>query len=110
MTKHVDKVSEEAKLAAAKKAKEKEQTELDRVVQQLETKKTVSTLEKTSFDWEKHKTDAGLEDELRDAARDGYVEKQEFLQRVDVRTFEQERSAREAERAKRAVRAAMGDR
>lgn len=61
-----------------------------------------STLMKTKADWEKFKADEGLAEELKEHTRskDSYVERQAFLQRADVRQFEQEKSVRDRNRAR----------
>ena len=56
--------------------------------------KSISTVTKSAFDWQTHKVKEGLEDELAPAAKDGYLAKQDFLTRVDVRRFEKERDER----------------
>ena len=39
-----------------------------------------------------------MQDDLEQAARDGFLAKKEFLERVDVRQFEAEKAERQAER------------
>jgi len=64
------------------------------VVGSLSKKQKLSTLEKSKHDWDSFKKEKGLEDELRNNSKDGYLSKQEFLQRVDYRTWENERELR----------------
>lgn len=59
----------------------------------------MSTIQKSSMDWVKFKKDQKLEDELTMQTKDGYLEKQAFLQRADVRQFEVEKELREKKRA-----------
>lgn len=79
---------------------------LDRMVAALARKKGISTVEKTSIDWEKYKHEKHLEEELRNASRAGVVDKEAFLGRVDARQFELEKAERERARAKRDMEAA----
>ena len=60
----------------------------------------MSTVEKTSFDWEKYKTEKGITEDVEKYTKDGYLTKQDFLNRVDLRQFEMERE-RELQRIKR---------
>lgn len=61
-----------------------------------EKKQKLSTLEKTKLDWKSYKQQEGIEDELvlHTKSKDTYIDKQEFLQRADVRQFEHEREVR----------------
>jgi len=105
VTKIVDKSSTEAALEEQRKRKAAQETVLDKVVGQIGIKKGISTLEKSSFDWDKFKKEKGLEEELDKYAKDGYVEKQDFLQRVDLRQFEKEKEERNRQRALAAQKA-----
>ena len=81
-------------------------TGLDSVLQQLEGPSKINTVEKTSSDWESFKEkDKTLQDELEKQAKGkgAYLVRQDFLNRVDQRTFEKERDDRERERAKRGM-------
>lgn len=73
---------------------------LSAVVTSLDKGEGISTLTKSSLDWDSYKQAKGIEEELERATKAGYVEKQGFLQRVDERTFEVERAARAVERAR----------
>lgn len=55
---------------------------------------------KSSMDWETYKAAQGIEGEMEQATKDGkgYLNKQEFLQRCDVRKFETELEARQSKR------------
>jgi hypothetical protein len=70
------------------------------VVANLDKPETISTLAKTSLDWDQYKNQQGLDDELERAAQAGFVERQSFLQRVDERSYERERAQRAVERAR----------
>lgn len=67
---------------------------------------TVSTVAKSSLDWDNFKDKEGLEDDLAVASKDGYLTRKEFLQRCDERAFENEREKRQRDRAAAAASAA----
>lgn len=59
----------------------------------------MSTMQKSSLDWQSFKAENKLEDELSTQIKQGsYLEKQAFLGRADVRQFEKEKSVRDRER------------
>ncbi|XP_070386064.1 craniofacial development protein 1-like isoform X2 [Dermacentor albipictus] len=67
------------------------------VLNQLFNKKQkISTLEKSKLDWDNYKKTEGLVEDLQshNRGKDGYLEKQAFLQRADVRQFEIEKNLR----------------
>ena len=74
---------------------------LDSVLATIKGPQSVNTVTKSAFDWQSHKAKEGLEDELKDAAKGGYLSRKDFLERVDVRTYEKERDARMIEQATR---------
>jgi len=79
---------------------------LDSVLNQIAGKKKLNTVEKSSNDWEGFKeTDKTLQDELERQAqgKNAYLVKQDFLNRVDQRTFELEKEGRDQERSRRAA-------
>ncbi|XP_059420949.1 craniofacial development protein 1-like [Carassius carassius] len=59
-------------------------------------KQKMSTLEKSKMDWNAFKTEEGITDELaiHNRGKEGYVERTNFLERVDQRQFELEKSVR----------------
>ncbi|KAK7152167.1 hypothetical protein R3I94_008485 [Phoxinus phoxinus] len=59
-------------------------------------KQKMSTLEKSKMDWDAFKTEEGITDELaiHNRGKEGYVERKNFLERVDLRQFELEKSVR----------------
>lgn len=59
-------------------------------------KKKLTTLEKSKLDWENYKKTHGIAEDLQNHNRgkDGYLEKQAFLQRTDMRQFEIEKNLR----------------
>ncbi|KAL1489476.1 hypothetical protein ABEB36_014364 [Hypothenemus hampei] len=73
------------------------------VLTQLGKKQKISTLEKSKLDWDRFKKEENIEEELQthNKGRDGYLDRQDFLQRADLRRFEIEKEIRNVERAKR---------
>ncbi|RDD47114.1 Craniofacial development protein 1 [Trichoplax sp. H2] len=61
---------------------------------QLGKKQKLTTLEKSKLDWEGFKSKEGIEDELKYHNKDGYLERQDFLQKVNEKQFEIEKSLR----------------
>ncbi|XP_052007786.1 craniofacial development protein 1 [Xyrauchen texanus] len=59
-------------------------------------KQKMSTLEKSKLDWDTFKTEEGISDELaiHNRGKEGYVERKNFLERVDHRQFELEKTVR----------------
>lgn len=59
-------------------------------------KQKMSTLEKSKLDWDAFKSEEGIADELaiHNRGKEGYVERKNFLERVDHRQFELEKSVR----------------
>jgi hypothetical protein len=51
-------------------------------------KTTTSTTAKSRADWDTFKTEAGIDDDLKQKAKNGYLEKQDFLERTDWRQHE----------------------
>lgn len=76
---------------------------LDGVLAEIAGPSKLSTVAKTSADWDSFKTKTGVEQELEKQAQSNkaFLVKQDFLKRVDERRFEHERSQREKERAAR---------
>lgn len=64
------------------------------MLQQIHKKPKISTLEKSRLDWNLFKRSEDIEEELALHNKDGFLEKQAFLQRTDVRQFEKEREVR----------------
>ena len=82
---------------------------LSEMIDGISKKRGITTVEKSSYDWEKYKEENKLQEELQDASKAGFVEKQAFLHRVDERQFEIERSIRERERVLREASAPRKD-
>ena len=79
-------------------------SKLDNVLAQLAGPSKISTVQKTSNDWEQFKqTDQQLQEDLERKAqsKDAFLVKQDFLNRVDQRRFEIEKEERDRDRAKR---------
>lgn len=76
---------------------------LSAVLSQIGKKSKISTLEKSKLDWERFKTDQGLQEEIQthNRGKDGYLERQDFLQRTDLRQFEIEKQLRANRRSNR---------
>ena len=75
---------------------------LDTILTNIENSNNkISTIEKSNADWETYKQEQnidGEEFEKRATGNESYLNKKEFLQRVDVRRFEQEKEERERKR------------
>ncbi|CAG5088502.1 Similar to CFDP1: Craniofacial development protein 1 (Muntiacus reevesi) [Cotesia congregata] len=66
------------------------------VLGQIGKKAKISTLEKSKLDWDNFKKEENLDEEITtfNRGKDGYLERQDFLQRADVRQFEIEKQLR----------------
>lgn len=75
---------------------------LSSVLTQLGKKNKLSVLEKTKLDWTGFKKNEGIDEELQvhNKGRDGYLERQDFLERTDFRRFEIEKNLRQVTRRK----------
>lgn len=85
-------------VSVSKKVCAKAAPKLDKVLSLMDEPKKVSTMDKTSMDWDKFKEKEGIEDELKQYTKDGYIEKQDFLQRLDQKRFEIEKAERDQKR------------
>ena len=77
---------------------------LSGLVSLLDSKKQkLTTLEKTKLDWNTFKSEEGIDEELEKhkKSKDGYLDKQAFLERADLRQFEIERAMRMSKRSNR---------
>ncbi|EFN70955.1 Craniofacial development protein 1 [Camponotus floridanus] len=70
------------------------------VLGQIGKKAKISTLEKSKLDWDNFKKQENIEEELNthNKGKDGYLERQDFLQRADLRQFEIEKQLRNSSR------------
>ncbi|XP_011304183.1 craniofacial development protein 1 [Fopius arisanus] len=66
------------------------------VLGQIGRKTKISTLEKSKLDWDNFKKQENLDEEIttHNRGRDGFLERQDFLQRADMRQFEIEKQLR----------------
>lgn len=73
------------------------------VLGQLTKKNKISVLDKSKHDWDSFKRTEGIDEQLQtfNRGRDGYLERQDFLDRTDVRQFELEKSIRLSKRNNR---------
>ncbi|XP_077982712.1 craniofacial development protein 1-like [Glandiceps talaboti] len=69
---------------------------LSGVLGKINKKPKMSTLQKSHLDWKSFKEDEGIEEELtqHNKGKEGYLEKQAFLERTDVRQYEMEKTVR----------------
>ena len=74
---------------------------LDSLLTDLAGPSKVSTIAKTSSDWDTFKDKKGVGEELEKNNKNGYLTKKDFLNRVDQRQFELEKAKRDVERARR---------
>lgn len=76
---------------------------LSAVLGHIGKKNKISVLEKTALDWKTFKHSEGIDEQLQthNKGKDGYLERQDFLQRTDVRQFEIEKDLRQAKRNNR---------
>lgn len=76
---------------------------LNSILGQINKKNKITVLEKTKLDWDHFKKAEGLNEELQtfNKGKDGFLEKQDFLQRTDVRQFEIEKNLRHLKRSNR---------
>ncbi|KAL5467016.1 hypothetical protein EMCRGX_G031183 [Ephydatia muelleri] len=61
------------------------------VLEMLNKKPKMSTLEKSKLDWMKYRQQEGLEEQLEQNKKDGYLERQDFLKRSEMKQYELER-------------------
>jgi len=76
---------------------------LSSILNQIGKKSKINTLEKSKLDWEQFKKEEDIQDELKaySKSKDGYLERQDFLHRADVRRFEIEKEIRSTIRSNR---------
>lgn len=78
-------------------------TGLDSVLAEISGPSKLSTVAKTSADWDLYKERTGVDEELEKQAQSNkaYLVKQDFLKRVDERRFEHEKAQRDRQRTNR---------
>ena len=76
---------------------------IDSLLKEIAGPSQLSTVAKTSSDWDAFKTDTGMEEQLEQQAQSktAFLVKKDFLNRVDARRFEHEKEKRDQERTKR---------
>lgn len=76
---------------------------LSSVLAQIGKKAKLSTLEKTKLDWNSFKRTEGIDEQLttHNKGKEGYLERQDFMQRTDIRQFEIEKRLRQTKRSNR---------
>jgi Bucentaur or craniofacial development len=76
---------------------------LDILLQELDGPSKLTTVAKTSADWDQFKVKEGLDDDLTKQAqgKNAFLKKKDFLDRVDARRFEVEKEVRDSERTTR---------
>lgn len=72
------------------------------ILGQINKKSKLTVLERSKQDWDSFKSSHGLNEELRsfNRGKEGYLEKQDFLERTDLRQFEIEKGMRQGRRNK----------
>ncbi|KAL3859417.1 hypothetical protein ACJMK2_009640 [Sinanodonta woodiana] len=73
------------------------------LLDKINKKQKISTLEKSKLDWTNFKQAEKIDDDLQihNRGKDGYIERLKFLERTDQRQFEIERSLRQSSSSKR---------
>jgi len=86
--------------AEASASTSKRQGGLAGVVGSISKKPKMGCLDKSKLDWNQFVQENNIREELstHNKGKDGYVEKLEFLERADLRQFEQEKALREKTR------------
>ncbi|VVC33562.1 BCNT-C domain [Cinara cedri] len=76
---------------------------LENILSQIGKKSKLTILEKSKQDWDGYKKEEGIAEELitHNKGKHGYLEKQDFLERADLRQFELEKAMRAANRSHR---------
>jgi uncharacterized protein YeeX (DUF496 family) len=67
---------------------------IDKVLADMKEPQSVSTVAKSALDWNTYKEKEGLDEELAGASKDGYLHRQDFLQRCDFKEHENELASR----------------
>ncbi|XP_014217122.1 craniofacial development protein 1 isoform X2 [Copidosoma floridanum] len=72
------------------------------ILQTINKKPKLTTLEKSKLDWNTYKEENNLQDEIStfNRGKSGYLEKQDFLSRTDFRQFEIEKELRHNNKSK----------
>ncbi|XP_043949735.1 craniofacial development protein 1 [Drosophila biarmipes] len=70
------------------------------LINKSDKKKKLSVLEISQIDWKNFKKNEGIDEKLRtyNKGKDGYLDRQDFLERTDLRQFEMEKNVRQSRR------------
>ena len=73
---------------------------LSAVLGQIGKKNKLGTLEKSKLDWDQFKKKEGISNELQvhNRGKEGFLERQDFLERADLRQYDLERNSRQSRR------------
>ncbi|GMH74554.1 hypothetical protein TrST_g8773 [Triparma strigata] len=74
---------------------------VDAVLSTLKGPQKLTTIGKTAIDWDNMKESSGLSSDIEKGAEKGFLDRKDFLNRVDGRRFEIEKEEREKKRNKR---------
>jgi len=76
------------------KTSTKKSNNINSILNSSKGKTKMTTLQKSSLDWNNYKKEEKIEEEVAAQAKDGYLGKVQFLQRADYRQFENEKEVR----------------
>lgn len=95
--------SDSSNASSSDTSKKKSAGRISSLLNQIGKKSKINTLEKSKLDWEKFKKDEDIQDELSAyrKSKDGFLERQDFLERADLRRFEIEKDIRSSLRNNR---------
>lgn len=83
VTRTIQAGSEQEKAFRAEMAANKKKSNLENILNSLQAKNNMNTLDKTRVDWGVSKEIEGDQQALTQSTKDGYLEKQNFLQRTE---------------------------
>lgn len=86
-----------AAVAPQKDVLKEKSSRLDALLNKMQNKKE-TTIKQSQKDWEEFKNKEGISEELKHAAKDGFLEKQAFLGRTEMRQFDKDAALRNQER------------
>ena len=70
---------------------------VDALLNTMERKQKMSTITKSNLDWDAFKNREGIAEDLEFHNKNGFIEKQKFLNQAQVNEWERERDARMAQ-------------
>lgn len=68
---------------------------LESVLSKIKGQKKITSTQKSALDWNQFKEKEGIKEEMKQATKDGYLEKVAFMERTDLRQFEKEKELRD---------------